>query len=154
MRKEGKCEMELKIKHFEELTADELYEILKARQEVFIVEQNCPYVDADGKDKNAYHVFVTENGRVLAALRVLDRGVSFPEVSIGRVITTKRGSGLGREIILSGIRVAKEKYGADRIKISAQVQAEGFYKKQGFSRVSDRVYLEDGIEHIEMEMLL
>lgn len=146
--------MKLKIKHFEELTADELYEILKARQEVFIVEQNCPYVDADGKDKNAYHVFVTENGRVLAALRVLDRGVSFPEVSIGRVITTKRGSGLGREIILSGIRVAKEKYGADRIKISAQVQAEGFYKKQGFSRVSDRVYLEDGIEHIEMEMIL
>ncbi len=145
--------MELKIKHFSELTVSELYEILKVRQEVFIVEQNCAYVDADGKDKNAYHVFIEEDGKILAALRVLDKGVSFPECSMGRILTTKRGEGLGRQIIVYGIKTAKEKFGADKIKISAQVRARGFYEKQGFVKVSD-IYLEDGIEHIEMEIFI
>ncbi len=141
--------MELKIKHFSELTLDELYEIMRARQEVFVVEQDCVYLDADGKDKNAYHVFIEENGKILAALRVLDRGVSYADVSIGRVITTRRGSGLGEKIILAGIKTAKEKFGADKIRISAQVQASGFYKKYGFKQVSD-IYLEDNIDHFEM----
>lgn len=141
--------MELKIKHFSELTLDELYELMRARQEVFVVEQDCVYLDADGKDKNAYHVFIEENGKILAALRVLDRGVSYPDVSIGRVITTRRGSGLGEKVILAGIETAKEKFNADLIRISAQVQASGFYKKYGFKQVSD-IYLEDNIDHFEM----
>ena len=141
--------MELKIKHFSELTLNELYEIMRSRQEVFVVEQDCVYLDADGKDKNAYHVFIEEDGKVTAALRVLDRGVSYKDVSIGRVITTKRGTGLGEKIILAGIEVAKEKYRADIIRISAQVQASGFYKKYGFKQVSE-IYLEDGIDHYEM----
>lgn len=141
--------MELKIKHFNELTLSELYEIMKSRQEVFVVEQDCVYLDADGKDKNAYHVFIEEGGKVIAALRVLDRGVSYDDASIGRVITTRRGEGFGEKIIRAGIEVAKEKYGADKIRISAQVQASGFYKKYGFKQVSD-IYLEDGIDHYEM----
>ena len=141
--------MELKIKHFNELTLSELYEIMKSRQEVFVVEQDCVYLDADGKDKNAYHVFIEEGGKVIAALRVLDRGVSYDDASIGRVITTRRGEGVGEKIIRAGIEVAKEKYGADKIRISAQVQASGFYKKYGFKQVSD-IYLEDGIDHYEM----
>ena len=145
--------MKLKIKHFTELTLDELYEILRARQEVFVVEQSCVYLDADGKDKNAYHVFIEEDGKVLAALRVLDRGVSYSDVSISRVITTRRGAGLGEKIILKGIEVAKERFNADRIKISAQVQASGFYKKYGFKQVSE-IYLEDGIERFEMVLEL
>ncbi len=143
--------MEMKIKHFSELTLDELYEIMRARQEVFVVEQDCVYLDADGKDKNAYHVFIEENGKVLAALRVLDRGASYADVSIGRVITTRRGAGLGEKIIIAGIKTAKEKFGADLIRISAQVQASGFYKKYGFKQVSD-VYLEDNIDHFEMAL--
>jgi ElaA protein len=145
--------MKLIVKHFNELELSELYEILKARQEVFVVEQNCAYVDADGKDKDAYHVFYEENGKILACLRVLDRGVSFPEVSFGRIITTKRSCGLGSKIIEAGVSVAKEKYRADCIKISAQLQAKGFYEKQGFVQISD-VYYEDGIEHVCMEMKL
>ncbi len=145
--------MEVKIKHFSELTLDELYEIMRARQEVFVVEQDCVYLDADGKDKNAYHVFIEENGKILAALRVLDRGVSYADASIGRVITTRRGAGLGEKIILAGIKTAKEKFGADIIRISAQVQASGFYKKYGFKQVSD-VYLEDNIDHFEMVLTL
>lgn len=141
--------MEVKVKHFSELTLDELYELMRARQEVFVVEQDCVYLDADGKDKNAYHVFIEEDGKILAALRVLDRGVSYKDVSIGRVITTRRGAGLGGEIIKAGIEVAKEKFGADIIRISAQVQASGFYKKYGFKQVSD-IYLEDNIDHFEM----
>ena len=141
--------MELKIKHFNELTLSELYEIMKSRQEVFVVEQDCVYLDADGKDKNAYHVFIEEGGKVIAALRVLDRGVSYDDASIGRVITTRRGEGVGEKIIRAGIEVAKEKYGADKIRLSAQVQASGFYKKYGFKQVSD-IYLEDGIDHYEM----
>lgn len=141
--------MELKVKHFNELTLSELYEIMRSRQEVFVVEQDCVYLDADGKDKNAYHVFIEDEGKVIAALRVLDRGVSYSDASIGRVITTRRGEGLGEKIIRVGIEVAKEKYGADKIRISAQVQASGFYKKYGFKQVSE-VYLEDGIDHYEM----
>ena len=145
--------MELKIKHFTELTLDELYELMRARQEVFVVEQDCAYLDADGKDKNACHVFITENGKVLAALRVLDRGVLYDDVSISRVITTMRGAGLGEKVLLAGIEVAREKYNADVLRVSAQVRASGFYQKYGFKQVSD-VYLENGIERFEMMLTL
>ena len=141
--------MEFIIKRFEELTLYELYEILKVRVSVFVVEQECTYQEVDEKDKNAYHVFIKDNEVIKAYLRVLDKGISFDEVSIGRVLTTERGIGLGDKILEKGIEVAKEKMNADKIRIEAQCYAKGFYERFGFKQVSDE-FLEDGIPHIEM----
>ena len=143
--------MTLKIKHFSELTAAELYRIIQARVAVFVVEQTCPYQELDGKDTDALHVWFEEDGEVCAYIRVLDKGVSYADAaSIGRVITLRRGTGLGARIMREGIRLAKERYGADRIRIGAQLYAKGFYEKCGFVQ-SGGEYDEDGITHIEME---
>jgi len=141
--------MELVVKPFDELSLEELYEILKVRAEVFVVEQNCAYQDLDDKDKYSYHVFLKDETGIQAYLRVVDKGVSYEEVSLGRVLTVKRGCGLGKRIVLEGIKIAKEKMNADRIKIGAQTYAKGFYEKVGFKQVSEE-YLEDGIPHIKM----
>ena len=141
--------MELHIKAFDELTLTQLYNLVRARVALFVVEQECPYPELDGKDFGAYQVWLVEYGEILAYLRVLDRGVSYPELSIGRVITTRRGVGLGRRIMEEGIRVAEEKFGPGPIRIQAQSYAQGFYALFGFKRVSDE-FLEDGIPHVEM----
>jgi ElaA protein len=141
--------METVIKKFDELTLAELYEILRARAEVFIVEQNCAYQDLDNVDKNAYHVYLKDEGGILAYLRVIDKGERLDEVSLGRVITLKRRQGLGTAVMRVGIDVAKEKYGAKRIKIGAQAYAKPFYEQLGFRQISDE-YMEDGIPHIYM----
>ena len=143
--------MELVEKRFEELTTLELYEILKVRAEVFVVEQNCVYQDLDEKDKQAYHVYLKNEEGIQAYLRVLDAGVSFPEVGIGRVMTLKRRCGLGTQVLKEGIRVAKEKMNADTIKLEAQVYARSLYEKEGFVQPSEE-FLEDGIPHIEMTL--
>lgn len=143
--------MELVEKRFEELTTLELYEILKVRAEVFVVEQNCVYQDLDEKDKQAYHVYLKNEEGIQAYLRVLDAGVSFPEVGIGRVMTLKRRCGLGTQVLKEGIRVAKEKMNADTIKLEAQVYARSLYEKEGFVQTSEE-FLEDGIPHIEMTL--
>lgn len=143
--------MTLHIKHFTELTSDELYRIIRARVAVFVVEQNCPYQELDNKDLVAWHVWFEDESGVAAYCRVLDKGVSYPdEGSIGRVITVKRGAGLGYKVMMEGIRVAEEKFGQTRLRIGAQQYAQGFYEKCGFVRVSEQPYLEDGIPHIEM----
>jgi len=141
--------MELIVKRFEELTNKELYEILRTRVDVFVVEQNSTYQELDGKDMYSYHVCYYEEGLIQAYLRVVDKGISFKEPSVGRVLTTKRGCGLGKKILLEGIRVAREKMGADRIRIEAQSYAMKFYEQVGFRQCSDE-FLEDGIPHIEM----
>ena len=141
--------MQLFVKQFQELSADELYDILSARAEVFVVEQNCAYQDLDGVDKDAYHVFYKENGKILAYLRVIDKGKRLDEVSIGRVISLKRRCGLGSALLKEGLRVAKEKFGADMVKIGAQLYAKPFYEGVGFKQISGE-YLEDGIPHIYM----
>lgn len=142
--------MTLYIKHFTELTTTELYNILRARAEIFVVEQDCPYQDLDNKDLNAWHVWFEDEDGVAAYCRVLDKGVSYEgEGSIGRVITVKRGTGLGYKVMLEGIRVAKEKFSQTALRISAQQYAQGFYEKCGFVRVSEP-YLEDDIPHVEM----
>lgn len=142
--------MELYIKHFSELTAAELYKIAQARIAVFVIEQNCPYQEFDGKDLNAWHVWYEDEDGVAAYCRVLDKGVSYEnEGSIGRVITVKRSTGLGYKVMMEGIRVAEEKYGQTSLRISAQQYAQGFYEKCGFVRVSDP-YLEDDIPHVQM----
>lgn len=141
--------MDLHIKKYNELTLDELYEILKLRVDVFVVEQECPYPEIDDKDKGAYHLFLRDEDGIQAYLRVLDKGVSFKEASIGRVIAIKRHCGLATKILSEGIKVAVEKFNADKIKILAQTYARGLYEKQGFKQSSDE-FLEDGIPHIYM----
>lgn len=141
--------MELVIKRFDELTNGELYDILKARSDVFVVEQSCPYPDMDGKDKSAYHLFLRDENGIAAYLRVLKAGASFPEPALGRIFTTRRGEGLGAEIVRKGIRFAREKLGAEKLRIEAQVYARGFYEKLGFRQCSEP-FMDDGIEHIEM----
>lgn len=141
--------METVVKQFNQLTVEELYEILKLRAEVFVVEQNCAYQDLDDIDKEAYHVYLQEEGKILAYLRVIDKGKRLDEVSIGRVISLKRRCGLGTKLMAEGIKVAKKKYGATRIKVGAQCYAKPFYEGCGFRQISGE-YLEDGIPHIYM----
>ncbi len=141
--------METFIKRFDQLTTDELYEILSLRVSVFVVEQNCPYQELDGNDKGAYHVWLKDENGIQAYLRVLDKGVTLEEVAIGRVVTRQRRIGLGSRILETGIDVAREKFGADRIMLEAQVYARGLYEKAGFRQVGDE-FLEDGIPHIPM----
>ncbi|MBQ9828088.1 MAG: GNAT family N-acetyltransferase [Lachnospiraceae bacterium] len=141
--------MEHHVKAFDELTAEELYDILRLRTEVFIVEQDCTYLETDGLDKAALHVWLADDDGIAAYLRIMDRGVESEHVSIGRVVAAKRGCGLGREVMEAGIRAAAERFGADRIYLEAQVYAEGFYQKLGFKRISE-VFDLDGIPHIKM----
>ena len=113
------------------------------------MEQKCPYKELDEKDKKAYHIYLKENNQIKAYLRVIDAGVSFEEVSIGRVLSTERGKGFAKAVIEEGIRVSKELLNADKIKIEAQVYAQKMYEKFGFKPVS-KEFLEDGIPHIQM----
>ena len=145
--------MQLLVKHFTELSAAELYAILRARQDVFVVEQNCPFPEIDGKDLDAYHLWFEENGEILAYARVLDRGVSFETPAVGRVISIRRRDGLGSRILSEGIRIAREKYSAEAVMLEAQVYARKLYEKQGFVQVSEE-FLEDGIPHIIMRLEL
>ena len=142
--------MEITVKKFDELTVEELYEFLKLRAEVFVVEQDCAYQDLDGIDQEAYHVYMRdEKGKMIAYLRVVDKGKRLDEVSIGRVISIRRRSGVGTALMRAGMRVAKEKFGATKIKVGAQLYAKPFYEGCGFRQVSGE-YLEDGIPHIYM----
>lgn len=143
--------MELVIKKFDELTVDELYDILKLRVDVFVEEQNCPYPEIDGKDQNAYHIWLKDEDGIVSYLRVLDKGVSFEDAALGRVISAKRRKGYGTILLKEGIRIAKEKFGADKITIEAQVYARKFYENVGFKKVSEE-FLEDEIPHILMTL--
>ena len=139
----------LHIKTFKQLTVDELYELLRVRTEVFVVEQDCVYQDMDGDDKEAIHVWITEGDKVVALARVCPAGVHLPTISIGRVITTERGKGYGKQIMLAAIDVAVDHFGATSIDIEAQEYAKGFYEGVGFKQSSDTFML-DGIPHIKM----
>lgn len=141
--------MELIIKRYSELELNELYEILKARAAVFVVEQNCIYQDLDGIDDRAYHVFLRDGDGIAAYLRVVDAGVLYDKVCIGRVITLRRGVGLGARIIKEGLAVAKNRLGADEVIVGAQSYAIGFYEKCGFEVISEE-YLDEGIPHVKM----
>ena len=139
----------LHTKWFYELTTDELYELLKARSEVFVVEQNCVYQDLDGDDQKSLHLWLTAGDRVVAVARVCPAGTHLKEVSIGRVLTTERGKGYGRQMMLRAIDAAVEHFGAKRIEIEAQQYAKAFYERVGFEQSSD-TYMLDGIMHIKM----
>ena len=143
--------MEFTIKRFEELTPAELYEIIKERIDIFIVEQNCIYHECDGKDYKAWHLLAREGSRLIGYLRILPPGISYVEASIGRVLVAKdfRRRGVGRSIMNLAIEYISMKLGEKQIRISAQARLEEFYAGLGFRKVSS-VYLEDGIPHIEM----
>ena len=145
--------MDLVIKAFNELTNEELLEIYKLRVSVFVVEQNCAYQEVDDADKAAYHIYLRDEDGIEGYLHVLPQGITFEDASIGRVIAVKRRCGIGSKILSEGIRVAKEKFGAMRITIEAQVYARELYEKAGFVQNSDE-FLEDGIPHIRMTLQL
>jgi ElaA protein len=139
------------IKHFDELTTRELYALLRLRNEVFIIEQNCPYLDLDEKDFVCYHVLYYAGDQLAGHTRLVPGGVSYEEVSIGRVATgtAYRGIGLGRKLMEVSINGCYEKFGHTTIRISAQYYLLQFYQSLGFREVGE-VYDEDGIPHIEM----
>ncbi|MBO5625993.1 MAG: GNAT family N-acetyltransferase [Prevotella sp.] len=139
-------------KSFRELTVDELYELLRVRSEVFVVEQNCVYQDLDGDDQQSIHLWLTVAGKVVALARVCPAGTHMIEISIGRVITTERGKGYGKQIMLRVIDAAIEHFDAKHIDIEAQEYARGFYESVGFKQSSDTFIL-DGIPHIRMSWL-
>lgn len=143
--------MKWHIKKFDELTLNELYNILKERTNIFVVEQNCPYPEIDGKDTQCFHLFAEENGDIVAYLRILPPGVSFQEMALGRVIVKKeyRGLGLGKELLRRGIEFAEKEMKEQKIKIAAQQYLTKFYGSFGF-KVASETYLEDGIPHVNM----
>ena len=124
--------MELIVKHFSQLTRDELFAIYKLRVAVFIVEQQCAYPEVDEHDPAAYHLWLQDGEGIHAYLRLLPPGAAFPTASIGRVIAVKRRQGLGGRIVAEGVRAAQELLGADAITIEAQTYARGLYERAGF----------------------
>ncbi|MBO7110981.1 MAG: GNAT family N-acetyltransferase [Bacteroidaceae bacterium] len=141
--------MKLNKKTFQQLTTDELYELLRIRSQVFVVEQNCVYQDLDGDDQQAIHLWLTDADKVVAIARICPAGTHMNEVSIGRVITTERGKGYGKQIMLHAIDAAREYFNAKVIDLDAQEYARGFYEKVGF-RQSSQPFMLDGISHIKM----
>ena len=144
--------IEFSCKAFAELSLQELYNIMVLRQEVFVVEQNCPYLDADGKDEASYHLLGYENGEIIAYTRLTPKGITYPKhPSIGRVLTTKkaRGKGLGNLLMEESIAYCEKIFGEEAIKISAQCYLLKFYNALGFETIGEE-YLEDGIPHISM----
>ena len=138
-------------KTFYELSLEELYTILRLRNEVFVVEQNCPYQDLDYKDQQSLHLGGWDGTNLVAYTRLLPPGLSFKEASIGRVVTSPsyRATGAGRELMTRSIETAFTKFGCSSIRIGAQVYLTKFYQSLGFEPASAE-YLEDNIPHIEM----
>lgn len=143
--------MNWKIKRFEKLTSEEVYKILGLRNEIFIVEQDCVYLDCDNKDFKSYHLFCENNGELIAYLRIIDKGVSYDEISIGRVAVKKayRTKGIAREMLSNAIDFILNNLNEKAIKIQAQSYLLDFYSSLGFKSISEE-YLEDNIPHVDM----
>ena len=141
-------------KNFDELSIDELYAVLHLRQEVFIVEQDCPYLDADNSDQNAFHLLCYEDNKLIAYLRAFKPGVKYEGSSMGRIVTeiNSRGLGHGKEITKEGVKFLNKEYPNHEIVISAQHRLKNFYADLGFIPRGE-VYLEDDIDHIQMYIL-
>ncbi len=139
------------LKKFDDLSPHELYAILQLRNEVFAIEQNCVYPDLDNKDQPSYHLMGWNNDKLIAYARIIPPAVIYPEPSIGRVVTSPaaRGNNIGKELMEQSINKVYELYGKTPIRIGAQLYLLKFYTGLGFHKTS-AVYLEDGIEHIEM----
>lgn len=138
------------IKKFDQLTPQEIHAIYKARVDVFVVEQKCPYHEVDDFDLVAMHLLCYDNDQLVAYLRVLPPGTTFKTASIGRVLSLVRHKHYAQSLLRQGIAIAKEKFNANTITIEAQTYARSLYEKAGFEQTSEP-FLEDGIEHIQMQ---
>ncbi len=141
--------MKLTVKKYDGLTLDELYEIVRVRLEVFVTEQKCIYNDLDFVDKQAYHVFLIEDGRIYGYLRVYS--LDAKTAKIGRVLSTVRGEGYGGQVLSAGIETAFETMGKEEIIIHSQSYATGFYEKYGFEIYGEE-FLEENIPHRYMRL--
>lgn len=139
------------LKAFAELNPFELYQILRLRSEVFVVEQNCIFLDADDLDAQSLHLQGRSDGELIAYVRILPPGLCYAEPSIGRVVTSppSRGTGAGKALMKKAIEETTAIYPNKSIKIGAQLYLKKFYEGFGFEQCSD-IYMEDGIEHIKM----
>lgn len=143
--------IEWTLKKFSELTPYELYALLQLRNEVFVVEQNCVFQDADDKDQDSYHLLGYMDKDLVAYTRLMPANIIYKEPSIGRVVTSPsvRGSGAGKELMQQSINIAYDLFGIVPIKIGAQLYLKTFYQSFGFTQIGDG-YIEDGIPHICM----
>ncbi len=143
--------MEILIKTFEELSINQLYQILQLRSEVFVVEQDCVYQDIDGKDQKALHILGYKDDVLVAYTRCFEQGIYFQEAAIGRVIVKEnhRKYGYGHQVLEASIKAIKERFNTTKIKLSAQQYLIDFYVSHGFITTGEG-YLEDGIPHIAM----
>jgi ElaA protein len=146
--------MQCLILKFSELSTGQLYDLLALRSEVFVVEQNCPYLDLDGKDRHSetrHLLFVDDQNNLQAYSRVLAPKISFDEASIGRVLVRKnmRGAGYAHSLMKESIALSQRLWPDHNIKIGAQSYLVKFYQAHGFNVVFD-IYLEDGLEHLDM----
>ena len=141
-----------KIKTFDELTTSELYQIIKARVEVFVIEQDTPYLDLDNYDQKAIHLWAeNEDNEVLAYCRIFDKGIKYSETSIGRVLTTENGRGknIGKQLLAYAVETIENRLHTSEVRISAQDYLIKFYSYYGF-QPTDKKYLEDNLPHTEM----
>jgi ElaA protein len=143
--------MQWLLKQFNDLSPRELYNILQLRNEVFIVEQNCPYQDMDNKDLHAFHLMGIKENKLLAYSRLLAPGISYSESSIGRVVSSPgyRKTGIGKKLMRESIEQIRNLFQTDIIRIGAQLYLQKFYESFGFVRDGE-IYLEDNIPHILM----
>lgn len=140
------------FKSFDQLSLEEFHDIVALRINVFVVEQNCPYPELDGKDKVAYHLICkNQNDKLVATLRVLPKGISYPEVSLGRFVVASdhRGKGYAHDMMKNTHHFIEKTFGKIDIRISAQKHLENFYNNHNFVSTG-KEYLEDGIPHVEM----
>ncbi len=140
-----------KVKNFDVLTSRELYAIMKVRQEVFIIEQDCNYLDADGADEDAIHLWAEKYGRIAAYCRIFPEGIKYDETSIGRVCTSSefRRQNLGRQMMKFALEIIASRFRTTTVRISAQDYLIKFYSEFGFKETGKK-YLEDNLPHSEM----
>jgi len=144
-------EIKLIWKEYKDLSSDELYAILHLRQKVFVLEQDCPYIDADYSDQDAFHLLAYKDNDLIGYLRAFKPGIKYEGSSLGRIVTeiNSRGLGVGKMITIEGVNFLRKEYSNYEIVISAQHRLQHFYIDLGFTPRGE-VYLEDNIDHIQM----
>lgn len=141
--------MQFLAKEFNDLTTNELYEILRLRSQIFIVEQKMNCLDMDGVDYNALHCFLLEDENIVAYLRAYKTENN--SVKIGRVLSATHGIGLGKELMQKSISEIKNHFNREKIELHSQMSAVGFYEKLGFKQIGEK-FLEENVWHVSMEL--
>jgi ElaA protein len=140
------------VKHYNDLSLNEFHDLIALRIAVFVIEQNCPYQELDGKDKKSYHLICRNgNGTIVSTARIIPPGIAYPQVAIGRVVAdaSARGLGLGHELMRQCMRFIVDEFGKVPVILSAQKHLENYYASHGFVSTG-KEYLEDNIPHVEM----